>query len=422
MKNTALFFLLPFLLHFGCAKKIQPVEDGGFTNSKAAQRAPYVILISLDGFRWDYVERFRPPHLSKFIAEGAQAESLIPCFPSKTFPNHYSIATGMYPEHHGLVDNSFYSPEKDGVYRIRDREKVQDGSWYGGTPLWVLARRSGMVSASFFFVGSEAAVQGVRPNYYFDYDRSIGNRKRVGQALDWLKMPAAKRPHFIAMYFSDMDDTGHRVGPNDDAALREKLMALDADLGVLFEGVEKSRLPVNIVIVSDHGMKEIPMSKAIPEESVENDELYRTVSNGAIVHLYLNEGVTPEAALDYLQPKEKHWQVYRTAETPGFEFAMKNPNWGDLQILPELGWYFYAQRSIGVMKAAGKTVGGQHGMNPEEKDLHGIFYANGPAIKNGMTVPPVKNIHIYPLICKILNLEVPAEVDGELKVLEKVLK
>lgn len=417
-----LFLLLPLLV-LGCAKKLQPAAtEGTTTNSPAAQQAPYVILISLDGFRWDYVQRFRPPHLSRFVAGGVQAESLIPCFPSKTFPNHYSIATGMYPEHHGLVDNSFFSPAKNAKYYIGDREKVQDGSWYGGTPLWVLAEKSGMVSASYFFVGSEADVQGVRPSHYHNYDGSVSNEVRVETVLQWLHLPEAKRPHFIAMYFSDMDDIGHAVGPNDDEKLREKLLALDAVLGQLFDGVNATGLPVNIVIVSDHGMAEVPVEQLIPSESIENDELYRTVSNGAIAHLYLHDGVTTEQALDYLRPRQNHWAVYPTAECPAFEFPMQNPNWGDLQVLPELGWYFMPQRVIGFKKTQGKTVMGEHGYDPAYRDLHGIFYANGPAFRPGLTVPSVKNVHIYPVICRILGLPVPADVDGKLEVLEEVLR
>lgn len=421
MKKLLFLLTLAFTcIH--CSKKIKPHTRFEASPPVSESAQPHVILISLDGFRWDYVERFQPPNLTHFIVEGVKAESLIPCFPSKTFPNHYSIATGMYPDHHGLVDNSFFHPEKKAEYRIRDREKVQDGSWYGGTPLWVLAEQSGMRSASYFFVGSEADVKGVRPTYYHDYDGSIQNEERVSQALEWLAMPESERPRLITMYFSDMDDIGHRAGPNDDEKLREKLMPLDAILGELFDGVKKTGLPVNIVIVSDHGMHEIKTEKFIPGEVIENDELYRTVHNGAIAHLYLNENKTEKEALDYLKPKEKNWKVYRTPETPGFDFPPKNKNWGDLQIIPDRGWYFKRQRTIGFLESKGVKVGGEHGLDPNIKELNGIFYANGPAFKNGLIVPPVKNIHIYPMICEILNLEVPEEVDGRMEVLKNILK
>lgn len=415
-----LFLLVLATTCIYCAQKLKPRTSFG-AEAPASQKKPHVILISLDGFRWDYVERFRPPNLSKFISEGVKAESLIPCFPSKTFPNHYTIATGMYPDHHGLVDNSFWSPEKKGVYKIRDREKVQDGSWYGGTPLWVLAEQSDMTSASFFFVGSEADVKGVRPTYYFDYDGSIPNEERVDQALEWLAMPSEKRPQLITMYFSDMDDIGHRAGPNDDKRLKEKLMPLDSTLGKLFNGVKNTGLPVNIILVSDHGMHEIKTENFIPGEIIENDELYRTVHNGAIAHLYLNENVSEKDALEYLEGKEKNWKVYRTNEAPGFDITPTSENWGDLQIIPDRGWYFKQQRTIGFLKTKGVEVGGEHGLDPNIRELHGIFYANGPAFKNGLIVPSVKNIHIYPLVCEILGLKIPKEVDGSLKFLQNTL-
>lgn len=420
MKKLLLFALL--LLCFSCGKKTQAILGDGILNSSEAREAPYVILISLDGYRWDYTERFQPPNISQFIADGVQAESLIPCYPSKTFPNHYSIATGMYPENHGLVDNSFFSPSKNAEYRIRDREKVQDGTWYGGTPLWVQSTKSGMVSASFFFVGSEADVQGIRPNYYRFYDGSITNEARVEQVLDWLELPTTKRPHFIAMYFSDMDDVGHAYGPYNQPELSQKLMKLDHVLGKLFNGVKKTGLPVNIVIVSDHGMAEVPVNQLIANESIENDELYRTVSNGAIVHIYVNDGVDVQTVFDYLKSKENHFSVHRTSEAPHFDIPAKNPNWGDIQVIPDLGWYFSSARSIGFRKSSGKKVVGEHGYPTSEKELHGILYANGPAFKNGLVTPSVKNIHVYPVICEILGLDVPDEVDGKLSEWKEALK
>jgi len=234
MKISSLtFFFSLFFFFVACQKEVQQVEEVVINDDQHLDK-PYVILISLDGYRYDYTERFQPPHLSKFVEDGIQAESMLPCFPSKTFPNHYSIATGMYPENHGLVNNTFYDPTKDAIYRISDREKVENGSWYGGTPLWVQAAKSGMVTASYFFVGSEADVQGIRPTYYHRYDGSIPNEERTAAVVEWLKLPATQRPHLITMYFSDMDDIGHRAGPNDDDALKETILDLDETLGDFF--------------------------------------------------------------------------------------------------------------------------------------------------------------------------------------------
>ncbi|MEZ4953474.1 MAG: ectonucleotide pyrophosphatase/phosphodiesterase [Saprospiraceae bacterium] len=415
------FILISILLFTHCNNKINVTDGVTPLNSKETINKPYVILISLDGYRWDYTKRFNPPNISKLIAEGAQAESIIPCFPSKTFPNHYSIATGMYPNNHGLLDNSYFNLNKNATYKTKDREIVEDGSWYGGTPIWVHAAQSGMVTASFFFVGSEADIKGIRPTYYFKYDGSIKNEDRVQQALDWLTMPDGERPHLITMYFSDMDDIGHRVGPNNDDRLREAILELDEDLGILFNGVKNTGLPVNIIIVSDHGMLEIPTDQYIALESIENDEHYLAVSNGAIVHIYPKNENDIEKIFLELKSKENHFTVYKTEDTPQFEINPTNKNWGGILVVPDKGWYFTSQRNIGFKKTKNIEFSGEHGFDPEFKELQGIFYANGPSIKNGIEIPSVKNIHVYPLICEILGLKIPKEIDGKLEVLESIL-
>jgi predicted AlkP superfamily pyrophosphatase or phosphodiesterase len=398
------------------------VKESATLNSKKSLEKPYLILISLDGFRWDYVERFKPPHLTAFIEKGVQAESLIPSFPSKTFPNHYTIATGMYPDKHGLVGNSFYSYEKKTTYAIGDREKVEDGTFYGGSPIWVTANKAGIVTASYFFVGSEADVQGIRPTYYFRYDGSVKNEARVDQVLQWLEMPEKERPHMITMYFSDMDDTGHRFGPNNDEQLKKTLMDLDTNLGKLFQGVEQSGLPVNIIIVSDHGMLEVPTEKYVPIEKVYNDDLYRTVNNGAIVSIHPHQKSQTDSIYHYLKAKEDKFKVYKTEEAPYFEYVPQNKNWGPIQIIPDPGYYFKGLRGINFNKRSDQKVYGEHGFDPSLKAMHGIFYGKGPAFKKGYTIPPIKNIHIYPLMCRILGIDIPSDIDGRLDPIKSVLE
>jgi predicted AlkP superfamily pyrophosphatase or phosphodiesterase len=381
-------------------------------------KSDYLLLISLDGFRWDYVNRFQPPNLVEFIENGVQAKSMLPSYPSKTFPNHYTIATGMYPNTHGLVDNSFYDAEKGEVYRMSKREIVEDGSWYGGTPIWVLAGKAGMRTASYFFVGSEADIQGIRPNAYYRYDGAVSHEQRVRQVLEWLTQPEAERPRLITLYFSDMDDIGHRHGPHADEQLREKLGTLDKTLGTLFEGVRISGLPVNIIIVSDHGMAELRPDNLLPIESIEDDELYQTIHNGALAHLHLREGVSGESVFQKLRASEQHFRIYRTAETPGFETPPTNARWGDFLAVPDSGYYFANARMIGLRKLSSSATFGEHGFHPDNPDMHGIFYANGPAFPKGKTLPSFKNIHVYPLMCRLLNLDIPKDIDGKAELWE----
>ena len=422
-KRKSALFLLPlvFLAAFSGCKSSSKVNYTVQTNSKEAQKKPYVILISLDGFRWDYVERFNPPFLTNFIKNGVHAESLIPSFPSKTFPNHYTIATGMYPDKHGIIGNSFYSHKKDEIYRINKRELVEDGTFYGGIPLWIQAGKSGMVTASYFFVGSEANVLGSWPTYYKKYDESVKNEERVSQALKWLALPAKERPHLITMYFSDMDDTGHRFGPNADDELKKTLFSLDQTLKSLYDGAQATRLPINIIIVSDHGMAEVPMEHYVPADPLKNDSLYLLVDNGALLNIHLKNKQDLGQVLTSLRQKENHFKVYKTSETPGFEYEPKNPDWGQIQIIPDFGYYFAPQDKIETIISKSKTPFGVHGYDPKNKEMHGIFYANGPSFKSNYKIAPFKNIHIYPLICKILDLDVPKEVDGDLKVLDETL-
>ena len=232
-----LILIIGALVFTSCKSSSKIASSTQTINSKDSEKKPYLILISLDGFRWDYIERFQPPSLSQFITNGVKAESLIPSFPSKTFPNHYTIVTGMYPDNHGLLGNSFYSNKKKMTYSIRDRAMVEDGTFYSGSPIWIQADKTSMVSASYFFVGSEANIQGLRPTYWHIYDRSIKNEDRIAQALKWLALPSQNRPHLITMYFSDMDDTGHQFGPNNDIELKKTLFDLDKKLAVLFKGI-----------------------------------------------------------------------------------------------------------------------------------------------------------------------------------------
>lgn len=225
------------------------------SNLKVDRDRPYVVMVSLDAFRWDYDSIYRTPVLDDIARHGVMAERLIPSFPTKTFPNHYTIATGLYPDHHGLVNNSFYAPDLDLVYRIGDRAMVSNGEFYGGEPLWVTARKQGMKSASFYWVGSEAPIQGIQPDYWKVFDDEVAFGDRVDTVLNWLSLPAVKRPHLVTLYFEEPDAISHSYGPFSPET-GAVVTSLDSLLGVLRQGL--SRLPhsknINLIVLSDHGM------------------------------------------------------------------------------------------------------------------------------------------------------------------------
>src|SRR5271163_3928590 len=198
------------------AQDVTPVlisEHGA--NSPEARKQHYVILVSLDGFRYDYAKKYDAKNLQALAAAGATApDGMLPAYPSLTFPNHLTLATGLYPEHHGIVANSFYDPSRDATYVYTRPATNADGSWYSGTPLWVLAEQQGMRSACLFWPGSEAEIQGKRPSYYLHYDDKFDDEKRIDIVVAWLKLPPALRPHFITLYYPNVDHAGHAYGPD----------------------------------------------------------------------------------------------------------------------------------------------------------------------------------------------------------------
>jgi predicted AlkP superfamily pyrophosphatase or phosphodiesterase len=392
----------------------------------AQEKEPIVIMISLDGFRYDYVERFQPENLLRFISEGTSAEALIPSFPTKTFPNHYTIATGMLPEHHGLVDNSFYEPFKDQVYTMGNRDIVQDGYWYGGTPIWVLAEENGLKAASYFFVGSEAPVKGIRPSEYFDYDGDVPNLTRVSKVFEWLQLPDTERPRMITLYFSDMDNVGHAYGPSNDEKLKEQLYKLDRELGALFEGLKSFDLPISVVLVSDHGMADVHKEKLINLDQLTEGINARVVNDGALAHLYLENPAEKAQVIELLKSREGNFSIDDLAKNENYSDMSRFPQRiGDLLIIPEMGYYLADNR--GMLRYQNRSamlktdVYGEHGFSPKNKEMWGIFYAKGPRIKVANVIEPFQNIHIYPLFCQLLGLEIPEGIDGKKEVLEPIL-
>ena len=233
-------------------------------NSEWAMSRDYVIMISIDGFRHDYADQFQAHNILKLAEEGLKAEALIPSFPSKTFPNHFTLVTGLLPGNHGLVGNSFFSRSKNAWYRISNKEAVTDPTWYSGIPIWTLAEMQGMLSASFFWVGSEAPIEGILPTYLYPYDGSVPNDFRIEQVVDWLELPANKRPHMITAYFSLVDDVGHEFGP-DTEETKEAVLEIDRLIGQLMDEVSQMSLPVHIILVSDHGMSSIDQGLVLPD-------------------------------------------------------------------------------------------------------------------------------------------------------------
>jgi ectonucleotide pyrophosphatase/phosphodiesterase family member 4 len=370
-----------------------------------AQEKPHVLLISFDGFRHDYVEKYDAKNFKKFISEGASAESLIPSFPSKTFPNHYSIVTGLYPGHHGLVANTFLDPYRNQLYKISNRERVEDAFYYGGTPLWQLTQENGYKSASYFWVGSEANIKGQFPDYYYKYDGSVQNKDRIDKVVEWLKLPEKDRPRFISLYFSLVDDFGHKFGPNS-VELKQNVLEADKLLGYLQEELADINLPLNIILVSDHGMIEVNTKNEIDFNAIE-----KVIPNPAeiVYDKILSMVFLPESEIDatyqIIKKLEHNFQVFKKGEMPDKWHYNEHYRIGDLILMPKPG---YAFRKTSISE----KITGEHGYDPyTTPEMHGILYAQGPNITKGLRSKSIENVNIYPLITEILGFK-KSIIDG----------
>jgi predicted AlkP superfamily pyrophosphatase or phosphodiesterase len=382
---------------------------------------PYVILVSLDGFRYDYAKRYHAEHLLALAAEGASApEGMLPAYPSITFPNHYTIVTGLYPEHHGIVANSFYDPGRKETYSYHDSKSVTDGTWYGGTPLWVLAEQKGMRSASFFWVGSEADIQGVRPTYYLKFDGAFPNQKRVEQVLAWLRLPAEKRPHMITLYFSDTDTAGHRFGP-DSSQVADAVHELDREIGKLMDGIKESKLPVDLIVLADHGMAEL---KGAP---IDLDHYGLNPSSFAPIvglTLYPKSDADAQKAYEAMRGKSDKFAVYRRAQVPAYLHFDSNAREGDPVVVANGPYFITVAANLSGPEHAPV---GAHGFDATRMpEMKALFVAAGPDIRPGVVLEPFENVDVYPLVAKILGLDITnlktGPIDGKLSGLEGILQ
>ena len=388
-------------------------------NAPAQQSKPYVVLVSFDGFRHDFAERYEAPTFQRMAREGARGE-MVPTFPSKTFPNHYTLVTGMHAGEHGLVGNDIYDPATGREYGMGDDDAVTDPRWYGGEPLWVGAERQGMLSGVFFWPGSEAPIGGVLPTYVKPYDHDFPAAARVDTVLHWLRLPAERRPHFVALYFSDVDGAAHDHGPRSRQAAAA-VSRVDGYLARLLDGI--ARLPqrdsVTVIAVSDHGMAEVRGEKVYLADHISLEGV-RVAAQGPYAQLFFGgDTAALNRAHATLRARLPHGRVYRRGEFPA-RFRYENPRSGDLLVVMESPWQVYAERDDEEWEPG--RVKGVHGFDPAERDMHGIFFARGPLIRPGTRVVPFDNVHVYPLVTHLLGLRSNPQASGRLEVLRPTLR
>jgi alkaline phosphatase D len=390
------------------------VDNG--RNSAAAQNAHYVVLVSLDGFRWDYARRDGATHLLALGKQGVWApEGMLPSFPSLTFPNQFTIVTGLYPEHHGLVANAFYDGTRHARYAMSDANTVTDGTWYSGVPLWSLAESQGMRAACLFWPGSEAKIAGFQPSYYLHYDDKIDDEVRIQQVLAWLRLPPAERPHFITLYYSEPDHEGHEFGPDapeTGAAVRK----VDRLIGRLKAGLDDTRLPIDLVVVSDHGMVKTQGNWISLDQ-------YADLSGFETAGSLLYGRTEEEDARVYNQLKKASSQfvVYRRKDVPAGLNYNQNPREGDPVVIAT-GPYAIRAHGPPADTPERQPSAGMHGFDPRKvSEMKASFFAAGPDILPGRTVMPFENVNLYPWLAHLLGLT-PPKNDGSLNILAGTLR
>ncbi len=390
----------------------------GRKNSSEQQQKPYVILISGDGFRYDYAEKYGATTLLALSGQGVRAESMIPSYPSLTFPNHYTIVTGLYPSHHGLVNNYFYDRNRKESYSMRNPKTVQDGTWYGGTPLWVLAEQQQMLTASFYWVGSEANIKGLFPTYYYTYNEAIPIDRRIQIVMDWLQLPPDRRPHLITFYFPEVDHQGHSYGPDAPQTI-QAVRWLDSSIQKLTDAVKTTGLPVNYIFVSDHGMTKIDIDHSLPMPAAVDTTQFISPRGAELVELYAKNKEDIEPVYKKLKTEENGFTAYlRSNMPPGLHYGDKDDvmnRIGDIILVPAWPQVFnFSTR---------KPNPGAHGYDPAlVKDMLASFYAWGPAFKSKLQVPSFENVNVYPVVTKILGLKYTDKIDGTTELAQKILK
>jgi alkaline phosphatase D len=404
---------------FNPALPLTHVDNG--PNSAWAESQHYLVLVSLDGFRWDYATRDNAAHLLALGKAGVWApQGMLPSYPSLTFPNHYTLVTGLYPEHHGIVANNFLDPSRGARYSMYDKQTTNDGSWYGGVPLWSLAESQGMRTACILWVACEAKIAGFLPSYYATYDGKTqatpqAEQARIDDTLALLHLPAADRPHFIAIYFSEPDHTSHQFGP-DARETRAAVLRMDTLVGKLRAAFATTGLPIDLVVVSDHGMIK-------SEGGWINLDQFADLSGFETVGdlLYGKTEEDRDRVYNQLKRVSSQFMVYRRKDVPAGLNYNQNPREGDPVVVATGPFAIRAHAP-----AAGETNQppklGMHGFDPHLlPEMKASFFAAGPDLRQGKTVAPFDNVNLYPWMAHLLGLN-PPKTDGSLNILSGTLR
>ena len=419
------------------------LTGSGGVNAPTQRNKPYLILISIDGFKAEYLDRFELPNLRRLAERGARARAMIPVFPSLTFPNHYSLVTGLHPQRHGIVSNRFYDPARKASYVYTDGPTVTDGSWYGGEPIWVTAESQGMVAACYFWPGSEAEIKGVRPTTYNKYTSGVSHETRVQTVLEWLQLPAERRPHVITLYFSEVDEVSH-AGPLESPEVLNAAQSVDAAIGTLVAGIDglPVRDQVYLVITSDHGMVNGSDAQTVRLETVLDATALGDIAvsfGGPVANLHITGGPARAREIrDTINRRLARGTAYLRQDVPERLQLRENPRAGDVVVVMDEAWAMRTPRPAGrtptpATDAAPEQTAepssverprerwGMHGWDNAFPSMRAFFLASGPGIRRGAIVDEVRNVDVYPLMAELLQLRPASGIDGETGRIRKLI-
>jgi len=373
----------------------------------------YTIVVSLDGFRWDYTEKYKAPNIKQMGVEGVWA-NMLPSYPASTFPNHYAMATGLVPDHHGIVNNSFWDPATQTLFSISDPKVNSNGAYFGGEPIWLTAQHQGLKTSVIYWVGSDVAVKGEFPNSYKSYREKplLEYYARVDTAMAHLSKPKAERPRLVMIYFDEPDLQGHLHGP-DSPEVSRAVERVDSVIGYLRSEISKLKISkkINLIVLSDHGMSSISDERNVKPSDYIKPEWYEHIVTGTPTNIYSK----PQYRDSILQALEHtpHVQYYKKEEIPPLMEYGSSDRVGDIVVTPDLGWQF---------SEVPRHQSGAHGYDPHDKEMQALFRAVGPSFKKGgYKASQFQNVDLYPLLCHLLRIK-PAPVDGKLERIREILK
>ena len=384
----------------------------------AASTAQTLVLVSIDGFRWDYLDWPQATNMRSIVAEGSRMTKLRTVYPSKTFPGHLSIATGLHPTQHGVIDNYFCRSDRADCYSMGKGRK--DPSWLAGIPLWTLVEQQGGRASTFFWPESNASLADRLPTDYRPYDGRVPHRERVQQAIDWLALPAEQRPDLVTLYFSVVDSTGHTYGPAAPATL-SAIIEVDRQISLLWQAIElintQQEADINLMLVSDHGMSEVNPDLFIDTNTLPRPKGFKRVNGSTRVTYYQRD---PDADIDSLESEldsmsDGRWKRLSSLDLADRHFE-NHPGVGDIIIETAPPRVF--------RRGGGQDVDlrGMHGYPATVEDMAAFLVAVGPGFREGSVIPEAHQLDVYPVAAKLLDLEVPDNIVSDGGPLRAILR